>query len=409
MGGGSPVLELQVLGAVAVRDGPTTVTEGDLGGRRSRVALARLALAGGRPVTKAQLADALWDDQPPATWDTALRVVIGRIRAALGPLTPQCDITTTSGGYKLVVHGSFTVDLDGALELVDTARTALAAGRAAEAEIGARQARAVLNRSFLVGVDGAWVEHQRARLHSGLVDCLEVLTEARLDLGAAALAAAAATEALAVEPYRESTHRLLMRAHEAAGNRAEALRAYNRCRRLLAEEMGVDPSPETEHAYRSLLGDEPTGPLRTLPTELALVGRDRELAVVAALVDAARTGRGGTAVASGEAGSGKTRLLREVGDAARASGARVVLASCEESPWWSPLSAVASLATQLGVLAGPAGADDLARLQRLLRPLTGAGPTAATTAGPEARTRSSWWRSPSGASACSRPAASPSS
>jgi pentatricopeptide repeat protein len=62
-----------------------------------------------------------------------------------------------------------------------------------------------------------------------------------------------AEEALRLEPFRESTYRTLMRAHAAAGNRAEALRVYQRCRDLLAEELGVDPSGETEGLYLGML------------------------------------------------------------------------------------------------------------------------------------------------------------
>ena len=61
-----------------------------------------------------------------------------------------------------------------------------------------------------------------------------------------------AEEALRLEPFRESTYRTLMRAN-AAGNRAEALRVYQRCRDLRAEELGVDPSRETEGLYLGVL------------------------------------------------------------------------------------------------------------------------------------------------------------
>ena len=62
-----------------------------------------------------------------------------------------------------------------------------------------------------------------------------------------------AEEAIALEPFRESGYRRLMEVHIAAGNRAEALRVYERCRRLLADELGAFPSPETEAIYRDLL------------------------------------------------------------------------------------------------------------------------------------------------------------
>ena len=75
-------------------------------------------------------------------------------------------------------------------------------------------------------------------------------------LGYPEAATAAATEAVALEPYREHAYLQLIRAQAAAGNRAEALHTYERCRRLLAEELGVSPSPQTEAAYLAALGSE---------------------------------------------------------------------------------------------------------------------------------------------------------
>jgi len=67
------------------------------------------------------------------------------------------------------------------------------------------------------------------------------------------LAVDSAKEAVAREPFRETGHRLLMKAYAAAGNRAEALLAYERCRKLISEELGADPAPETRAIYLKLL------------------------------------------------------------------------------------------------------------------------------------------------------------
>ncbi len=73
------------------------------------------------------------------------------------------------------------------------------------------------------------------------------------------MALAAAEEAAEVAPYRESAYRQLMTAHAAAGNRAEALRDYERCRALLSADLGVDPSPETQSLYFTLVKRPNTG------------------------------------------------------------------------------------------------------------------------------------------------------
>jgi pentatricopeptide repeat protein len=82
---------------------------------------------------------------------------------------------------------------------------------------------------------------------------VEILAHVWVDRGEPGLAVTDAEEALVLAPFRESTYRMLMRAHAAAGNRAEALRVYQRCGDLLAEELGVCPSQETETLYLKLL------------------------------------------------------------------------------------------------------------------------------------------------------------
>jgi DNA-binding SARP family transcriptional activator len=112
---------------------------------------------------------------------------------------------------------------------------------------------AIARRSFLPGEEGEWVDGKRRELQDILVRALDFYVEICLHTGQAALAAQTASEALSLEPFRETGYRQLMRVHAASGNRAEALRVYQRCRELLADEMGVDPSPETEALYLELL------------------------------------------------------------------------------------------------------------------------------------------------------------
>src|SRR5262249_47824015 len=84
--------------------------------------------------------------------------------------------------------------------------------------------------------------------------------------GDAAAAVKWSEQVVALEPFREAGYRRLMEAHAAAGNRAEALQVYERCRRLLAEELGAYPSPETDSIYRELLA-VPAAPAAGEPEE----------------------------------------------------------------------------------------------------------------------------------------------
>jgi class 3 adenylate cyclase len=92
------------------------------------------------------------------------------------------------------------------------------------------------------------------------------MAEAHRLAGERSRAVLAAREAVKLDELREASYRLLMETLAAAGERAEALRVWERCRVMLAEELGVDPSPETESVYLSLLRDEPSPPRPTLPT-----------------------------------------------------------------------------------------------------------------------------------------------
>jgi 8-oxo-dGTP pyrophosphatase MutT (NUDIX family) len=132
--------------------------------------------------------------------------------------------------------------------------------------------------------------------------------------GDASEAAKWAQEAIALEPFRESGYRRLMHAHAAAGNRAEALQTYERCRRLLAEELGAYPSPETESIYRELLGTAPVdgglvpGVVATSDGELPHALETRE---IEAVPFAAHEGQS-TPAATGELAGRRWRPSRRV-------------------------------------------------------------------------------------------------
>jgi YVTN family beta-propeller protein len=145
------------------------------------------------------------------------------------------------------------VDVLASWEDVREAEEALATGDLERSKEAAMRAATVARRPFLPGEHGVWVEGKRRELADVLDDALGCLADACLRSGDAAGAAKWAEEAIALQPFRETGYRRLMLAHATAGNRAEALRVYDRCRRLVAEELGAYPSPETESIYRDLL------------------------------------------------------------------------------------------------------------------------------------------------------------
>jgi len=251
-------------GRVAVETDGAMIDEAQLGGRQGRLLFAYLVAERSRAVPRDELAEALWGETPPATRDKALTVIASKLRSALADagLDGRELLTAAFGCYRLDLPEGTWVDLFAAASSARDAEEALAAGELDQARAAAESAESLARRPFLPGEDGAWVEQQRRDLADIRERALTVLADAGLGSGAAREAARWAEELIALSPFREAGYRRLMEAHVVAGNRAEALRVYERCRQLLAEELGAYPSPETESIYRGLL-DAPQTSART--------------------------------------------------------------------------------------------------------------------------------------------------
>jgi WD40 repeat protein/DNA-binding SARP family transcriptional activator len=267
---------ISLAGRIAVRAGRTVLDERALPGRQPRVAFALLVLERHRAVGLEELAGCLWGEQRPSTWEPALRGVLSRVRAfvvASGLGGPE--LLHAEGGTYRLQHDAITVDVEVAATQVARAEEAARRGAPDRAVEEAAAARGVLARPLLAGAHGEWLDGVRRDHGQLLLRALEVLAHARLELGLAADAAATADAALALDAYRESVHRVLMAAHAQTGNPAAGLLAYERCRALLADELGVDPSPETRALHVALLertstpaeaATVPAGAVTTVPT-----------------------------------------------------------------------------------------------------------------------------------------------
>ncbi len=315
-------LEIALVGDVTINVGAGGARGRHLRSPQARVAFALLVLERRYGVTRDALANAMWPDSLPDTWSSALRSVISRVRAfVVEALGQDDDLLVARGGvYLLRLPADTVVDVELAESEIAAARDALDQHRFEVALRSATEATRRLQGPFLTDHDSEWVTLQRERLGDLLVTGLEVVSRAASALGEGPVGLNAALEAIRLAPLRESAHRCLMAAHAAAGNRAQALRAYQRLRRVLAEELGVDPDAETEAAYLQLLGAPPLPPphpdsrrgLLEPGTAAPFVGRRPELAAAAAVwaraADATQV-----VLLSGEAGVGKTRLAVEFG------------------------------------------------------------------------------------------------
>ena len=300
------VVEIRLSGVLAVVVDGVTADLTSLG-RLGALTLGYLATEHRRPVSRDELADIVWAGCPPPTWPHALRNAVNRARRALdgAGLTGAEVVTAASGCYRLCLPPGAVIDVERAAASLQEARQALAGNGRAALE-AADEAVALSAGQFLSGLGGDWVEGRQSALGELHLSALEALSEARTMTGDAPGAVDAAAESLRRQPFRESAHLRLIQAHAGAGNRAEALRAYERCRRVLAEELGVSPSAATEAVYRRLVGDGARPGRRPHPIT-SFVGRASAVAHVRTLVRSSRL-----VSLVGIGGIGKSRIALEV-------------------------------------------------------------------------------------------------
>jgi DNA-binding SARP family transcriptional activator len=334
-------LQITLTGQLAAEADGTRADVADLPGRQAPLVFAYLVAERDRPVPSEELAEAVWDGALPPTWRPALRGVVSKVRGFLDVLGLPADdaLTSVAGCYRLALPADTAVDVEQAAGEAEAARSALAAGDLEGAAAAAERARQIAGRPLLPGHEGGWVERRRAGLQQVLVDSLEVLVDVHLRAGQPDPAVGPARDLVALEPFRDSAHERLLRAHAAVGDRGEALRAYDRYRRTLAEELGVGPSPGVEAIYLELLHAEPRSPGRgagqpsaapVVPVTGAFVGRRPQLDRLRSAWADATAGRRRTVLMAGEAGIGKTRLAAHLATLAERDGGVVLAGRCDQ-------------------------------------------------------------------------------
>jgi SARP family transcriptional regulator, regulator of embCAB operon len=224
--------------------------EDALPGRRGRVLFAYLVLNRGRPLARDELLVAGWGDEAPAEAGNALSVLLSKLRHGLG-----ADRLRGRTEVELLLPPATFVDVEAALEGAHRAESCIAEGRWAQAWGPAGIAYHVATRRFLTGLEASWIDEWRRRLEEVRLRGLECFAAAGLGLGGPALAQAEERARMLTElaPYRETGHGILIEALARRGNVAEALRAYERLRVLLREELGIAPSPALQTVHRRLL------------------------------------------------------------------------------------------------------------------------------------------------------------
>ena len=246
-------LRLYLAGNVAIEHRDVLVPERRLPGRQGRRTLAVLGWERERAVPLEELADVVWDGAPADAWQTALRAIVSKLRGVLDEAGGGATIEHAFGCYQLRLPADSWVDVEAAGAAVHDAEAALRSGELQDAVGAALVANAIARRPFLAGDVGAWIERRREQLRQIRVRALEVRGRAALANRDPVGAVTDAELVVELEPYRETGHVLLMEAHAAAGNTAQALAAYERLRAKLADELGTTPAPETESAFLQIL------------------------------------------------------------------------------------------------------------------------------------------------------------
>jgi SARP family transcriptional regulator, regulator of embCAB operon len=246
-------LRIYLTGKVLVEgDGKILLDEERLIGKQGRLTFAYLVYERLRPVSRDELAGELWPGAVPPSWERSLSAIISKLRVLLAGL-PGVILDGSFGHYRLSLPADAWIDVEVANGAIDRAESALRGDEPREARGWALVALQISRRPFLMGEEGPWTTVKRSGLREILVRAHECLSEPSIWHREPEYAVKHAREAVTLEPFRETSYQLLMRAHAAVGNRAEALRVYERCRTLLSEELGVPPSSQTEAVYLEIL------------------------------------------------------------------------------------------------------------------------------------------------------------
>jgi predicted ATPase/DNA-binding SARP family transcriptional activator len=291
--------------------GPLAVTlDGEpvaLGGEKRRALLAALALEAGQVVTRDRLIDALWGEDPPDTARNTLQVYVSQVRKLL----PDGVLETTSNGYRLAVD-------PGAVDVFEFDRLALA-GRSALTIGDAGGAAETLGAALDLWrgpVPTDLPQAETLRLEELRLGAQEDRIDAELALGRHAQLVGELERLVAEQPLREGLRGQLMLALYRSGRQADALAVYQRARRTLVDELGIEPGESLRKLERAILAQDPSLHVhqsvapRRLPTPpTPLLGREAELEQLAELVrhDATRL-----VTLTGIGGIGKTRLALEL-------------------------------------------------------------------------------------------------
>ncbi|WP_433167362.1 BTAD domain-containing putative transcriptional regulator [Kribbella sp. CA-247076] len=350
-------MQIGMLGSFEVRTDDGVLA--DVPGARLRALLIALALEPNQVVPKATLVDWIWGEHPPAEAANALQRLVSRLRKVL----PDGSVEGQTDGYRLKIDPD-AVDAVRFERLLAPARD----GEEPQRVRRLREALALWRGPAMQDIglqDSTAFDAAATRLERLRLTAMEDRYDAEITLGHGADLVSELTDLVAAHPVRERLVGALIRALVASGRDSEALLVYERTRKTLADELGVDPSPELAELHLALLrgelGRKTESPPSNLRAELtSYVGKAADVAAVTDLV----TGHRLTTLI-GPGGSGKTRLASEtarslLGDLP--DGARMVELAAIGADDDVAQAALAALGHRDALLGGPPDAEPTDRV-----------------------------------------------
>ena len=365
-------MDFRILGPLEVFDGDRPLA---LGGTKQRALLALLLLHANEVVSSDRLIEELWGERRLEHAAKALQVAVSRLRQTLEPDRSSGQtsglLVTRTPGYELrLEHGQ--LDLQRFQDQLADGRAALAAGEPTLAVDKLRAALALWRGAPLADLAyEAFAGAEIGRLEELRAEAVEDRIAAELGVGRDAELVAELEELVQRHPLRERLRGELMLALYRCGRQADALEVYQKARRALTEELGIEPSRELRELQGAILRQDSSldpRPAREAAPESprrVFVGREGELDVLVRALEATVAGRGRVVLVAGEPGIGKSRLVDELMGQARARAARVIVGRCWEAggapaywPWVQSLRTYVretdpeELRAQLGAVGG---------------------------------------------------------
>lgn len=326
---GSDRVQVSMFGGLRVVTSSAVLGARGFPGVKPRQLLEVLICERGHAVSKSRLAELLWGETMPRDYAATLETYVSVLRRTLAPGRPpaQSVVVTEHGGYRIGPEG---VEVD--LDLFDSCRREALSAQDPAAALAALHRALELVRGPVLEDEpyAAWAEPIRETYQERHVSTLVEAGRLSLTLDDAPAALRLAQRAVELQPLAESAYQVLMTSSYALRRQDEALAAFDRCRRLLADELGVDPMQETVDLHLAILRHEQVAPwagqpgprpvqVQALPerdvvdsSASTLLGRERELALLQDTVGRARDGHLTLALVTGCAGIGKTALIEQL-------------------------------------------------------------------------------------------------